>query len=83
MVATAHCVNDGDVTVTKQAAPTRLRLIREAVGISQAELSRRMGLDPSLVSRAERGLVETWPRFRREAARALDVSEAVLFGERS
>lgn len=39
-----------------------------------------MGLDHSLVSRAERGLIATWPAFRRGAADALGVDEALLFG---
>lgn len=38
-----------------------------------------MNLDRSLVSRAERGLIETWPRFRRDAANALGIDESVLF----
>lgn len=66
-----------------QAPPssTRLRAVREALGISQAELVRRMELDQSLVSRAERGLIATWPRFRRDAAVALGLPEDVLFGQ--
>jgi transcriptional regulator with XRE-family HTH domain len=61
---------------------TRLRAMREAVGISQAEMARRMGYDKSLVSRAERGEIRPWPRFRRAAAGVLDIPEAVLFGDR-
>jgi transcriptional regulator with XRE-family HTH domain len=63
------------------SATTPLRLIREALGVSQAELARRMGLDRSLVSRAERGRIATWPRFRREAADALGIDEHLLFPE--
>jgi transcriptional regulator with XRE-family HTH domain len=59
----------------------RLRAVREAFGISQAELARRMRLDQSLVSRAERGLIATWPRFRRTASEALGVDETRLFGD--
>ena len=65
--------------VTMTNATTRLRLIREALGIPQAELARRMQLDRSLVSRAERGQIATWPRFRRDAAHALGIDESVLF----
>ena len=61
---------------------TRLRAMREALDVSQAELARRMGLDQSLVSRAERGLIATWPRFRRDAAAALGIPEDILFGDR-
>lgn len=60
---------------------TRLRQIREALDVSQAELARRMGLDRSLVSRAERGQIATWPRFRRDAAAALGIDERLLFPE--
>jgi len=49
------------------------------MGLSVLELARRMELDASLVSRAVRGLIQTWPRFRRDAATALGLPEAVLF----
>ncbi len=60
---------------------TRLRQMREVLGISQAELARRMGLHRSLVSRAERGLIATWPRFRRDASAALGIDARLLFPE--
>jgi transcriptional regulator with XRE-family HTH domain len=65
--------------MTQPRNPVRLRAMREALGISQSELARRMGLDQSLVSRAERGLIATWPKFRRQAATALGLPEAALF----
>ena len=65
----------------RQDGPTRLRLIREALGLTQAEVARRTGIDQSLISRAERGLIETWPKFRRETSEALGIPESVLFGE--
>ncbi len=58
---------------------TRLRRVRLALGLSQAEVARRMGLDQSLLSRAERGRISTWPRFRQQAAVALGVDERLLF----
>ncbi len=61
---------------------TRLRQMREVLCVSQSELARRMGLDRSLVSRAERGQIATWPRFRRDAASALGIDERLLFPER-
>ena len=67
--------------MTVTTATTRLRLMREALGVSQAELARRMRLDRSLVSRAERGRIATWPRFRRDAADALGIDEGLLFPE--
>jgi len=63
-------------------APNRLRAVREALGVSQAELARRVGVDASLVSRAERGEIATWPRLRRASAEALGVAEELLFGAR-
>jgi len=67
--------------MTVTIAMTRLRLMRVALGVSQAELARRMGIDRSLISRAERGQIATWPRFRRDAAVALGIAETVLFPE--
>ena len=58
---------------------TRLRAVREALGVSQAELSRRVGVNQSLVSRAERGEIKPWPRLRKAAADALGVAEDSLF----
>ena len=65
--------------LTNDTSATGLRSVRTALGISQAELARRLKLHPSLVSRVERGRVESWPKFRRDAAEALGVPEAVLF----
>jgi len=53
--------------------------MRSAMGISVRELARRMDIDPSLVSRAEREMIPTWPRFRRDAAAALGIPESILF----
>jgi Predicted transcriptional regulator with C-terminal CBS domains len=66
--------------VTVSLPPNRVRLIRQALGISQAELARRVGVNASLLSRAERGEIRPWPRLRRATADALGVSETVLFG---
>jgi transcriptional regulator with XRE-family HTH domain len=64
---------------TDKRATTRLRAMRSAMGLSVRELARRMNIDASLVSRAERGLIPTWPRFRRDAAIALGLPEPILF----
>ena len=69
--------------MTVSLPPNRVRLIRQALGISQAELARRVGVNASLLSRAERGEVRPWPRLRRAAAEALGVPEAVLFVDES
>jgi len=63
-------------------APNRLAIIRAARGVSGRELARRCGVDPSLVSRIEHGELAAWPKFRRLAAEALAVDEALIFGER-
>ena len=64
-----------DEGMTQARAVTRLRAMREAIGISQSELSRRTGIDQSLISRAERGRIDTWPRLRTSVARALEIPE--------
>jgi transcriptional regulator with XRE-family HTH domain len=60
----------------------RLRAVREALGVSQAELSRRSGISQPLLSRAERGEIRTWPKLRRDAAAALRLPEDLIFGDR-
>ena len=67
--------------MTVSLPPNRVRLIRQALGISQAELARRVGVNASLLSRAERGEIRPWPRLRRATADALGVTEMVLFGD--
>jgi len=67
--------------VTVSVPPNRVRLIRQALGMSQAELARRVGISASLLSRAERGEIRPWPRLRRAAAAAVGVSEVLLFGD--
>jgi len=56
--------------------------MRKALGITQAELSRRVGVGQSAVCRIELGETRPWPKFRRDAAAALGISEDVLFGDR-
>ena len=67
--------------MTVSVPPNRVRVIRQALGISQAELARRVGVNASLLSRAERGEIRPWPRLRRATADAIGVSEMVLFGD--
>jgi len=66
------------MTVSQQS--NRLAVIRKARGLSGAELGRRVGVDRSLVSHIEAGRMAPWPAFRRRAAEALGVDEALLFG---
>jgi len=58
-----------------------MRVFREAYGIGLREMARRLQVSPSLLSRAERGLLEPWPKLRRAAAEQLAVSEDILFNE--
>ena len=67
-----------DRTLTTNGA--RLRQVRLAAGLGQAELARKMGYDKSIVCRIEHG-DRPWPRFRQVAAEALGVREDVLFGD--
>jgi transcriptional regulator with XRE-family HTH domain len=70
---------DAVIDMTQAPSTTRLKAVRQAIGISQSELSRRTGIDQSLISRAERGRIDTWPRLRASVARALEVPEHILF----
>ena len=56
-----------------------LRAVRQAFGVTQAELAQMTGVDRSLISRVERGVVPSWPRLRRAASMSLGVPEEVLF----
>lgn len=63
-----------------QHSGNRLTMIREARGLTGAELARRLRVHRSWVSRIERGRAEPWPAFRRRAAEVLGVDEQLLFG---
>jgi len=60
---------------------TRLRARRTELNLSQAELGRRMGIDPSIVRHVEAGRLKAYPRFRRVAAALLGMPEDDLFGD--
>lgn len=60
---------------------SNLRDLRVQSGLSQAELSRRMSIDPSIVRHVEAGRLKPYPRFRRVAAEILGVEERELFPE--
>jgi len=57
-----------------------LRQIREHQGFTQAELARRMGIDPSILRHVEAGRREPYPKFMKMASAILGVQERVLFG---
>lgn len=61
----------------------RLRAARQAAGLTQAELAKRVKSDQALVSRIERGEATGRPEFLRTLARELKVSVSYLLGEES
>jgi ribosome-binding protein aMBF1 (putative translation factor) len=58
-----------------------LREVRTRRGLSQAELGRRMSIDPSVVRHVEAGRLVPYPRFRRLAAEILGCKEEQIFGK--
>lgn len=58
-----------------------VRSMREGMGMSGLELSRRAKMAPSTLSLVERGLVPAYPGWRKRIAKALGVSEKELFPE--
>ena len=58
-----------------------LRQVRLARGLSGRELARACGVNPGLLSAIEHQRTAPWPAFRRRAAAALEVDEALLFGQ--
>ncbi len=58
----------------------RLKEARKEAGLSQAELGRRMGIDPSIVRHVEAGRLKAYPRFRRVCTRILGKQQEEIFG---
>jgi transcriptional regulator with XRE-family HTH domain len=56
-----------------------LRQFRKARGISQLRLAMATGIAPCEISRIENDWIVPYPGWRKRLARALGVSEAVLF----
>jgi DNA-binding XRE family transcriptional regulator len=63
-----------------QAEPGSLRAVRLAAGLSVRELARRRGIAAPTISRVERGLIPTWPRYveRLTAAIGVEATEVRL-----
>ena len=59
----------------------RVREVREKLGLTQVELSRRARIASPNLSAIEHGQREAWPKARRRLARALKVTEKELFPE--
>jgi transcriptional regulator with XRE-family HTH domain len=55
-----------------------IRQLRQAAGLTQAELAHRVGVQTSQVSRWERGTAEPSARHARRLARALGVAVEAL-----
>ena len=58
----------------------RVRQLRKAAGLSQAELSRRTGIHPASICQLERGHIRCWPGHLARIARALNVTVDELRG---
>jgi transcriptional regulator with XRE-family HTH domain len=52
----------------------RVRQLRKAAGLSQAELSRRTGIHPASICQLEKGYICVWPGHLARIARALKVT---------
>jgi transcriptional regulator with XRE-family HTH domain len=65
----------------KEALSVRLRAARQAAGLTQAELAKRVKSDQALLSRMERGEAIGRPELLRSLARELKVSVSYLLGE--
>lgn len=59
----------------------RLTVERKKRGWSQAELSRRTGIHPSIISNLEAGKWHPWPKYRRLLAQVLQTKADLLFEE--
>ena len=58
----------------------RVRELRIAAGLSQAELSRLTGIHPASICQLERGHIRCWPGHLAKIARALNVTVDELRG---
>ena len=59
---------------------TIVRRLRLRLKLSQAELSRRSGVNSITISQIENGRTTAWPGYQRKLARALGVSVEELRG---
>lgn len=59
----------------------RLTTERQKKGWSQAELGRRIGIDPATISRLEAGKIYAYSGYRRRLGQALGVPGDKLFEE--
>ncbi len=59
----------------------RVREVREKLGLTQVELSRRARIASPNLSAIEHGQRQAWPKARRRLAKALKCRESELFPE--
>ena len=60
---------------------TNMRMARLLVGYTQDALAARIGVDPAIIGRIERGIIRGTQEQRRRLARILEVPESLLFPE--
>jgi len=60
---------------------TKLKAVRQALGLSLRQVAREAGVSHSLVSRVERFPDLLYPALRRKLSKALGVTEERLFNE--
>lgn len=65
----------------ESALATRLRTARQAAGLTQVELAKRVKTDQALLSRIERGEATGRPELLRVIARELKITVSYLLGE--
>lgn len=65
--------------VPSLSGPSRLRLVRTASGLTQVELSQRVGIAVSYLNQIEKGRVLPSTALLRRLARALHVTPQTLF----
>lgn len=54
---------------------------RQKLGLSQAALGRKAGINQCTMNLLERGRIPLYPGYRRKIAAALDMPESILFEE--
>jgi len=59
----------------------RLKQVRQEKGFTQFQLAKMADVHPIDISRIERGVIRPYPNWRKRIAKALGVSEDVLFPE--
>jgi putative transcriptional regulator len=60
---------------------TVLEVIRRNNGISQTELGRQIGINPTSIAQIERGHRKSWPKLRKQLSETLGIDENLLFDE--